>query len=84
MTIIFLDSTQKVRKVCNNSDFSQKQYFSGYVFKVSAWLSNHTVCKIGLIAAEGCTVPEEVQVPGGNEMHFNEQNGCIPGPHLTE
>jgi hypothetical protein len=48
MTIIFLDSTQKVRKVCNNSDFSQKQYFSGYVFKVSAWLSNHTVCKIGL------------------------------------
>ena len=49
MTIIFLDSTQKVRKVCNNSDFSQKQYFSGYVFKVSAWLSNHTVCKIGLI-----------------------------------
>jgi hypothetical protein len=49
MTIIFLDSTQKVRKVCNNSDFSQKQYFSGYVFKVSAWLYNHTVCKIGLI-----------------------------------
>jgi hypothetical protein len=51
MTIIFLDSTQKVRKVCNNSDFSQKQYFSGYVFKVSAWLSNHTVCKIGLITS---------------------------------
>jgi hypothetical protein len=57
MTIIFLDSTQKVRKVCNNPDFSQKQYFAGYVFKVSAWLSNHTVCKIGLkicaLLAEG-------------------------------
>jgi len=48
MTVIFLDFTQIVRKVCNNPDFSQKQYFAGYVFKVSAWLSNHTVCKIGL------------------------------------
>jgi hypothetical protein len=57
MTIIFLDSTQKVRKVCNNSDFSQKQYFSGYVFKVSAWLSNHTVCKIGLKAKIGRKIP---------------------------
>jgi hypothetical protein len=29
-------------------DFHQNKYFSVFLFKVSALLSNHTVCKIGL------------------------------------
>jgi hypothetical protein len=30
-------------------DFSPKQYFAVLFFKVSEWLFNHAVCKIGLI-----------------------------------
>ncbi len=30
------------------SGFFMKQYFAELLFKVSAWLSNHAVCKIGL------------------------------------
>ncbi len=29
-------------------DFSLKYYFTLFLFKVSAWISNHTVCEIGL------------------------------------
>jgi hypothetical protein len=42
LTWIFLDSQQNFRKVCKNLDFAE------LLFKVSAWLSNHAVCKIGL------------------------------------
>jgi hypothetical protein len=31
-------------------DFSSKYYFAVFLFKVSAWLSHHAVCKIGLSA----------------------------------
>jgi hypothetical protein len=37
-----------LRKECKQLDFSPKQYFSVLFFKVSAWLFNHAVCKIGL------------------------------------
>ncbi len=47
-TKIFLYSQQNFRKVCKNLDFSWKQYFAELLFKVSAWLSNHAMCKIGL------------------------------------
>jgi hypothetical protein len=48
LALFFLDSGQKVRKVCKELDFSQKCYF-----KVSVWISSHTVCKIGLTAFNG-------------------------------
>jgi hypothetical protein len=38
-------------------DFSPKEYFAVLLLKVSAWLSNHTACKIGLnclIAVQWC------------------------------
>ncbi len=47
LALFFLDSGHKVRKVCKELDFSQKLYFVVYLFKVSAWISSHTVCKIG-------------------------------------
>jgi hypothetical protein len=45
---IFLDSQLNVRNVCKELDFSSKQNFAVLLFKVSAWLFNHAVCKIGL------------------------------------
>ncbi len=48
LTVILLDSQQNVRKLCVKLDFSTKYYFAVLFFKVSAWLSNHAVCKIGL------------------------------------
>jgi hypothetical protein len=47
MATIFFNRRQKVSKVGKTSDFS---YFIIFCcVKVNAWLSSHTVCKIGLI-----------------------------------
>ncbi len=43
----FLDSQHIFRKLCQKLDFN-KIIFCSIIFKVSAWLSHHTVCKIGL------------------------------------
>jgi hypothetical protein len=42
LTLIVLYSRPNFRKV------GKKQDFSVLLFKVSAWLSNHALCKIGL------------------------------------
>ncbi len=44
-------------------DFSPKQYFAVFLLKVSAWLFNHAVCKIGLRRVLGM-----VDVGGGREV----------------
>jgi hypothetical protein len=44
----FLDLGQKVRKICKKLDFLPKHYFAVKFVKVSAWLSNQAVRKIGL------------------------------------
>ena len=49
---IFPDSQQNFRKVCKKLILLQKEYFAVILFKVSAWESNHIVCKIGLIKHE--------------------------------
>jgi hypothetical protein len=48
LDLVFLDSGQELRKVSKELDFSPKYYFALKIFEVSAWLSNHTMCKIGL------------------------------------
>jgi hypothetical protein len=47
-TKILLVSRLNFRKEWKKLDFSTKQYFSVFLSKVTACLSNHAVCKIGL------------------------------------
>ncbi len=68
LTEIFLDSLQLFRKVCKKLDFSPKQYFAVFLFKVSAWLFNHAVCKIGLM---------EYSVAGGKLIREKNQKQKI-------
>ncbi len=49
---IALDLGENFRKVCKKLDLSSKKYFTILFFKVSAWLSNQAVCKIGLRSQE--------------------------------
>ncbi len=48
LTLIFLNSQQTFRKLCKKLNFSPKSYFAVFLFKVSAWLFNSAMCKIGL------------------------------------
>ncbi len=50
------------RKVCKKLDFSPKYYFVVILFKVSAWLSNHAVCKVGLTTLQPLTVPSQAEL----------------------
>jgi hypothetical protein len=80
------------RKVCKKLDFLPKQYFEELLFKISALLSNHELCKIGLgiiifqlnilLAAPGAPAKVKVVSGGGRTYHVSwlppaQPNGII-------